>query len=54
MADLPVCRVTATYKLFKVCSIDYFRPYIYRQNCSDCKAWGLLFTRLRTRAYTLS
>ena len=24
MADLPACRVTATYKPFKFCGIDYF------------------------------
>ena len=44
MADLPACCVTATYKPFKFCGIDYFGPYTYRQNRSDCKAWRLLFT----------
>ena len=49
MADLPACRVTATYKPFKFCGIDYFGPYTYRQNRSNCKTWGLLFTCLCTR-----
>ena len=48
MANLPASRVTATYKAFKFCGIDYFGPYTYRQNRSDCKAWGLLFTCLCT------
>ena len=50
MADLPACRVTATNKPFKYCGVDYFGPYVYRQGRSDCKAWGLLFTCLCTRA----
>ena len=50
MADLPACRVTATYKPFKFCGIDYFGPYTYRKNRSDCKAWGLFFTCLCTRS----
>ena len=49
MADLPACRVTSNYKQFKFCGIDYFGPYTYRQNRSDCKAWRLLFTCLCTR-----
>ena len=44
-----VCRVKATYKPFKFCGIDYFGPYTYWQNRSDCKARGLLFTCLCTR-----
>ena len=48
MANLPACRVTSTYKPFKVCGIDYFGPYTYRQNRSDCKARILLFTCLCT------
>ena len=44
MADLPACRVTATNKSFKYCGVDYFGPYFYRQNRSNCKCWGLLFT----------
>ena len=49
MADLPECRVTATNKPFKFCGVDYLRPFTFRQNRSDCKAWGLLFTCLCTR-----
>ena len=49
MADLPACRVTPTNKPFKFCAADYLGPYIYRQNRSNCKAWGLLFTCLCTR-----
>ena len=49
MADLPACRVTATYKPFKFCGIDYFGPYTYRKNRNDCKARGRLFTCLCTR-----
>ena len=49
MADLPECRVTATNKPFKFCGVDYLGPFIFRQNRSDCKAWGLLFTCLCTR-----
>ena len=37
MADLPTCRVTATNKPFKFCGVDYFGPYFYRRNCSNCK-----------------
>ena len=48
-ADLPACRVTATYKPFKFCGIDYFGPYTYRKNRNDCKARGRLFTCLCTR-----
>ena len=50
MADLPTCRVTATYKPFKFCDIDYFGLYActYRKNRSNCKAWGLLFRYLCT------
>ena len=48
MADLPTCHVTATYKPYKFCDIDYFEPYTYRKNRSDCKAWGLLFISLCT------
>ena len=44
MADLPECRVTATEKPFKFCGVDYLGPFTFRQNRSDCKAWGILFT----------
>ena len=44
MADLPVCRVSATNKSFKFCGCDYLGPFTYRQNRNHCKAWGLLFT----------
>ena len=50
MADLPACRVTACNKPFKFCGVDYFGPYTYRQRRSDCKAWGLPFTCLCSRA----
>ena len=49
MADLPVCQVTATNKPFKFSGVDYLGPFAFRQNRSDCKAWGLLFTCLCTR-----
>ena len=49
MADLPSCRVTACNKLLKFTGLDYLGPYIFRQNSSDCKAWGLLFTCFCTR-----
>ena len=49
MADLPVCRLTACNKPFKYCGLDYLGPVRYRQNRSECKAWGLLFVCMRTR-----
>ena len=49
MADLPSFRVTAVNKQFKFCGTDYFGSILYRQNRSQCKAWGLLFTCLCTR-----
>ena len=49
MADLPACRVTVCNKPFKFCGIDYLGPYLFRQNRSECKAWGLLFTCPCTR-----
>ena len=49
MADLPSCRVAVCNKPFKFTGLDYLGPYIFRQSCSDCKAWGLLFTCLCTR-----
>ena len=49
MANLSVCRVTATNKPFKFSGVDYLNPFVFRQNRSDCKAWGLLFTCLCTR-----
>ena len=33
-------------KPFKFCGTDYFGPILYKQNRSQCKAWGLLFTCL--------
>ena len=48
MADFPARGVTATYKPFKFCGIDYFRPYANWKNCGNCKAWRLLFTCLCT------
>ena len=48
MADLPSFRVTAVNKPFKFCGTDYFGPILYKQNRSQCKAWGLLFTCLCT------
>ena len=49
MADLPACRVAVCNKPFKFSGIDYLGPYLFRQNRSECKAWGLLFTCLCTR-----
>ena len=49
MADLPACRVTATNKPFKHCGADYLGRHFNRQNRSNCKCWGLLFTYLCTR-----
>ena len=46
MTDLPACRVTVCNKTFKFSGIDYLGPYLFRQNRSECKAWGLLFTLL--------
>ena len=43
MADLPVCGLTACNKPFKFCGIDYLGSLCYRQNCSECKAWGFYF-----------
>ena len=44
MANLSSCRVTVCNKPFKFTGLDYLGSYIFRQNRSDCKAWGLLFT----------
>ena len=49
MADLPSCQVTVCNKPFKFTGLDYLGPFIFQQNRSDCKAWGLLFTCLCTR-----
>ena len=49
MSDLPSFRVTAANKPFKFCGTDYFGPFLYKQNRSLCKAWGILFTCLCTR-----
>ena len=49
MTDLPLCRVTACSKPFKFCEVDYFGAFLFRQNCSDCKSWRLLFTCLCSR-----
>ena len=49
MADLPSLRVTIANKPFQICGTDFLGPILYRQNRSECKAWGLLFTCLSTR-----
>ena len=49
MADLPSCRIAVCNKPVKFTGLDYLGPYSFRQNRSDCKAWGLLFTCLCTR-----
>ena len=49
MADLPSFRVTIANKPFQICGTDFLGPILYRQNRSECKAWGLLFTCLSTR-----
>ena len=49
MPDLPSCRVTVCNKPFKFTGLDYLGPYTFRQNRSDCKGLGLLFTCLCTR-----
>ena len=49
IADLPACRLTACNKPFKICGMDYLGYFRFRQNRSDCKAWGLLFTCMCTR-----
>ena len=49
MADLPSFRVTTANKPFQICGTDFLGPILYRQNRSDWKAWGLLFTCLSTR-----
>ena len=49
MSDLPSFRVTAANKPFKFCGTDYFGPFVFKQNRSLCKAWGILFTCLCTR-----
>ena len=49
MVDLPACRLTACNKPFKICGMDYLGYFRFRQNRSDCKAWGLLFTCMCTR-----
>ena len=48
MADLPSFRVTTANKPFHISGTDFLGPILYRQNRSDCKAWGLLFTCLST------
>ena len=48
-ADLPASRVTVCNKPFKFSGIDYLGPNLFRQNRSECKAWGLLFTCLCIR-----
>ena len=48
MADLPSFRVTIANKPFQICGTDFLGPILYRQNRSECKAWGLLFTCLST------
>ena len=49
ISDLPACRLMACNKPFKICGVDYLGPLRYRQNRSECKAWGLLFSCLCTR-----
>ena len=49
MADLPACRLTACNKPFKICGMDYLGYFRFRQNRSDCEAWGILFTCMCTR-----
>ena len=49
MADLPSFRVTIANKPFQICGTDFLGPILYRQNRSECKAWGLLCTSLSTR-----
>ena len=44
IAELPACRGTAANKPFKICGVDYYGSFCFRQNRSACKAWGLLFT----------
>ena len=48
MADLPSFRVTIANKPFQICGTDFLGPILYRQKCSECKAWGLLLTCIST------
>ena len=49
VADLPAFWLTTCNKLFKICGMDYLGYFCFRQNRSNCKAWGLLFTCMCTR-----
>ena len=49
VSDLPSFRVTTVNKPFKFCGTDYCGPFVYKQNRSLCRAWGILFTCLCTR-----
>ena len=50
MADLPKCRLAIGAPTFTYTGVDYFGPFLVKQNRSSVKRWGCLFTCLTTRA----
>ena len=53
MADLPVCRVTSGNAPFYFTDIDFFGPIMVKQNRSQVKRYGCVFTCLAMRAVHL-
>ena len=53
MADLPLCRVTSGNVPFYFTGIDFFGPIMVKQNRSQVKRYGCVFTCLTMRAVHL-
>ena len=53
MADLPLCRVTSGNAPFYFTGIDFFGPIMVKQNRSQVKRYGCVFTCLKMRAVHL-
>ena len=53
MADLPLCRVTSGNAPFYFTGIDFFGPIMVKQNRSQVKRYGCVFTCLTMRAVHL-
>ena len=49
MADLPLCRVTSSNAAFYFTGIDFFGPIMVKQNRSQVKRYGCVFTCLTMR-----